>query len=49
MNLAAGAVGFTGFVIVLLAIGITGYCYAEQLERQARKIFSKPNPSAKRH
>lgn len=36
MNLLAGFVGFSAFVLSLLAIGGLGYIYADDLERWAK-------------
>lgn len=37
MNLLAGLLGYTAFVLTTLAIGGLGYFYADDLERWAKR------------
>jgi hypothetical protein len=41
MNLWAGFLGYSAFVLTMLAIGGLGYCYADDLERWAKHTLGK--------
>lgn len=45
MNMFAGLIGFGGFFLTLILLGLAGYSRADQLEAWAKKHFSKGKDS----
>tara|TARA_R100000687_G_C6360437_1_gene123179 strand:- start:404 stop:583 length:180 start_codon:yes stop_codon:yes gene_type:complete len=45
MNMLAGLIGFSAFVLTLTLLGLVGYWKADQVEAWAKKRFSKRNDS----
>jgi len=41
MNMLAGLIGFSAFVLTLTLLGVVGYWKADQLEAWAKKVIEK--------
>jgi len=46
MNMLAGLIGFSAFVLTLVIVGVAGYWKADRLEAWAKKVIAQKRSRA---